>query len=80
MIDFTFIFLLLLYLIIELLIELFLFSYSENSVSSPAQQSDPDKSLSLGDVGLRISLADTFHDEMVAWYQNQDTVKKATLV
>lgn len=67
-------------LIVELLIELSLFSYSENSVSSPVQQSDPDKSLSLGDVGLRISLADTFHDEMVAWYQNQDTVKKATLV
>lgn len=54
--------------------------YAENSVSSPAQQSDPDKSLSLGEVGLRISLADTFHDEMVTWYQNQDTVKKATLV
>lgn len=53
--------------------------YAETSISSPPQPSDPNKSLSFGE-DLRISLADTFHDEMVAWYQNQDTVKKATLV
>ncbi|GFT76248.1 FERM domain-containing protein 4B [Nephila pilipes] len=55
--------------------------YYENSPTPVLRhKDDPDKSLSLGEMELRISLADTFHDEMVTWYQSQDSVKKATLV
>ncbi|XP_042901575.1 uncharacterized protein [Parasteatoda tepidariorum] len=56
--------------------------YKGDSPAVPVMRhpEDPDKSLSLGEIDLQISLADTFHDEMVSWYQNQDSVKKATLV
>ncbi|XP_035206297.1 uncharacterized protein LOC118181300 isoform X1 [Stegodyphus dumicola] len=55
--------------------------YEENSLSPTMKHIDEkDKSLSFGEMDIRISLADTFHEEMVTWYQNQDSVKKATLV
>ncbi|CAL1276756.1 unnamed protein product [Larinioides sclopetarius] len=56
------------------------FSFESPPNSVLRKKEDLDKSLSLGEMELRISLADTFHDEMVNWYQNQDSVKKATLV
>ncbi|XP_055936030.1 uncharacterized protein LOC129965838 isoform X2 [Argiope bruennichi] len=56
------------------------FNYENSPNSVLRKKEDLDKSLSLGEMELRISLADTFHDEMVNWYQNQDSVKKATLV
>ncbi|GIY15415.1 hypothetical protein CDAR_8672 [Caerostris darwini] len=56
------------------------YSYENSPTPVLRHKDDPDKSLSLGEMGLRISLADTFHDEMVTWYQSQDSVKKATLV
>ncbi|XP_054710286.1 uncharacterized protein LOC129219988 [Uloborus diversus] len=54
--------------------------YDGNCTSTSPNHGEPDKSLSFGELGLGISLADTFHEEMVAWYQKQDNVKKATLV
>lgn len=46
------------------------------SLITPANEGN----CSFGESGLRVSVADAFHEEMLAWYQDQDSVKKATLV
>lgn len=54
---------------------------SKDNISHPNSPSPANEgNCSFADGGLRISLADAFHEEMLAWYQDRDSVKKATLV